>query len=286
MTRCKMDRPERADYLRIFTRHLLMDEDYENLTREEWGSVFLLILHQWTKGGTLPDDREKLAGLARCSQEELDSLTAKWPKLAPVEGQPGRVGIPYVVKEWDLVMGFYDAQAQRSILGVSARLSKGKPKDNPRVTHGSIQGLPAGSPNQDQDQDQDQEVPPTVPLPKKQKQNKKDSLGGDIPKELLDAVGEIVSRCPQQDRDGRAIRIVRGEILTRIQAIQVDHPSASFEILSQCWKDYLDSAPKNIKAPQYFFGKPEHQGPNGANWYPWAKAIYVRRQLAEKGGES
>jgi len=131
-----------------------------------------------------------------------------------------------------------------------------------------------------------EEVPPIVPHPKKQKQNKKDSLGGDIPKELLDAVGGIVSICPQQDRDGRQIRIVRGEILTRIQAIQLEHPSASFEILSQCWKDYLDSAPKNIKAPQYFFGKEEHQGPNGANWYPWAKAIYVRRQLAEKGGES
>jgi len=50
-------------------------------------------------------------------------------------------------------------------------------------------------------------------------------------------------------------------------------------LLTMAWKDYLASDPKSIKAPQYFFGKAEDQGPNGANWYPWAKAIFVRRQM-------
>ena len=83
MARCKMDKPERADYIRIFARHLLTDEDYEHLTRDEWGSVFLFILHQWTKGGSLPDDHAKLAGIARCTPKALADLLAKWPKLLP-----------------------------------------------------------------------------------------------------------------------------------------------------------------------------------------------------------
>ena len=89
--RCKTDKHERADYFRIFAGNLLTDEDYENLTREEWGSIFLLMLHQWTKGGTLPEDPKKLAGLARCSREELHDLMEKWPNLKPCVSQPTKM---------------------------------------------------------------------------------------------------------------------------------------------------------------------------------------------------
>jgi uncharacterized protein YdaU (DUF1376 family) len=141
--KCKMDKPERADFFRIFARHLLTDEEYEHLKREEWGSVFLLMLHQWTKQGSLPTDKVKLASLARCSVEELDSLLERWPKLMPIEGKPDRCGIPYLVREYGLVMEFYQEQSNRGKASVAKR----------RSNHGST----GGSTNQDQDQDEDQD---------------------------------------------------------------------------------------------------------------------------------
>ena len=106
MARCKMDRPQRAEYFRVFAKHLLTDEAYEFLTREEWGSVFLLMMNQWSRDGSLPEDHQKLAIIAKWSIEEL----------------PGRVGIPYLNREWDQVMGFYQEQAIKSAKGVQVRI--------------------------------------------------------------------------------------------------------------------------------------------------------------------
>jgi hypothetical protein len=136
---------------------MLMDEDYENLSREEWGSVFLLMLHQWAKGGTLPDDRRKLAWLARCTPDELDDLLAKWPKLEPVDGQPGRTGIPYLVKEWDQVMGFYETQRLKAARGGAARWPKQEESDARGDAHGDARAMPYQDQDQDQDKDQDQD---------------------------------------------------------------------------------------------------------------------------------
>lgn len=106
MARCKMDRPQRAEFFRVFPRHLLMDEACEFLTREEWGSVFLLMMNQWSRDGSLPEDHQKLAIIAKWSIDEL----------------PGRVGIPYLNREWDQVMGFYQEQAIKSAKGVQVRM--------------------------------------------------------------------------------------------------------------------------------------------------------------------
>jgi len=159
MARCKMDQPERAAYLRVFCAHLLTDEDFETLTRAQFGSACLLMFNAWAKKGSLPADTRKLAALAKCTIEELNELLAIWPKLVPLEDlepetEPGaRVTIPYLWREWCQVMGFYQAQTQRSALGVAARKAMGNPVIDPSVTHGS----PKGIPNQDQDQDQDQD---------------------------------------------------------------------------------------------------------------------------------
>jgi len=122
MARFKMDRPQRAEFFRVFPRHLLMDEAYEFLTREEWGSVFLLMMNQWSRDGSLPEDHQKLAIIAKCSIDELQALMEKWPKLKPIEELPGRVGIPYLNREWDQVMGFYQEQAIKSAKGVQVRM--------------------------------------------------------------------------------------------------------------------------------------------------------------------
>lgn len=155
MSKHKMSRPERMDFFRVFPAHLLTDEDYESLTCTQWGAVFLLMLHQWAKGGTLPDDRHKLAYLTRCSEAELTDLLEKWPKLQAVEGQEGRVGIPYLVREWNQVQTFYLEQQERSSKGVEARKkasqgsTTGLPWDHPAVTHGLPSGSPLGQPTGD-----------------------------------------------------------------------------------------------------------------------------------------
>jgi len=149
----KMAKAERADYFRIFARNLLADEDYENLTREEWGSIFLLMLHQWTKGGTLPKDPKKLASLGRCSREELQDLMEKWPHLQPVDDQPGRVGIPFLVREMATVRCFYTEQKEKSAKAVVARRGSAggrEPLGDPQVTH----GYPVGLLNKDLDQEE------------------------------------------------------------------------------------------------------------------------------------
>lgn len=166
--RCKLDRPERADYFRVFARHLLTDEDYEFLTREEWGSVFLLMLHQWAKGGALPDDPEKLAFLSRCSSvEEWNALVQKWPKLRPIPGCPGKVGIPYLVREWEQVAAFYAKQKARATKGAEARWEEsahknahGHAESAENDAHGhaesiktNAQGHATGMPNKDQDKE-------------------------------------------------------------------------------------------------------------------------------------
>lgn len=91
-------------------------------------------------------------------------------------------------------------------------------------------------------------------------------------------MGEIVEATPRVDASGREIRVVRGELLTRVQGILAAHPSATPDILVLAWKNYLRSGPGKVKAPQYFFGEAEHQAPNAANWYPFARAIFVAAQ--------
>ena len=108
-------RPMKPDYFPVFPLHLLMDEDYEHLTREEWGSVFLLMQHQWIKEGTLPEDHEKLAAIARCSLEQLDALRARWPKLMPVEDHPGRVAIAWLWKEYNRAIGAWEGFREKQV---------------------------------------------------------------------------------------------------------------------------------------------------------------------------
>ena len=262
MTRCKMDKPERADFFRVFARHMLVDEDYEHLSREEWGSVFLLMLHQWSKGGTLPADPRKLAGLARCSENELADLLEKWPKLEVVEGTVDRVGIPYLLREWSQVMGFYEAQTQRSALGVAARLSKGKPMGNPAVTHGSPTGLPVGLPNQDQDKEVPPLSPPSggEPVGRTREGGKRRTKGEILSgfstwtQEVLEALIPSWHREDGPDNDRREIRVsvpATGDVLEEIHRA---HPALPAELTITAAKRYLAEERMRYKSPEYFFG--------------------------------
>lgn len=142
------------------------------------------------------------------------------------------------------------------------------------------------SQEQEQEQEKEQETTPLPPKGGRKRREPKpepvDSLGQPIPVEFVEAVGRIVDACPGEDRDGRKIRVTRGDVLTRLMEIRKNHPAVTLEILVQAWLDYLASQPAHIKAPQYFFGKAEDQGPNAANWMPYARAVYVRMQLEQE----
>lgn len=118
------------------------------------------------------------------------------------------------------------------------------------------------------------------PKPKRRGKIPADDLGAQPPLEVLDAVGRIVELTPQVDSDGRKIRVVRSEVLIRVMRILAEHTSATPGILVQAWEAYLRTEPRMVKAPQYFFGRQEDQGDGAANWYPYAKGIFIARQRA------
>lgn len=126
---------------------------------------------------------------------------------------------------------------------------------------------------------------PQTPNPKSKKRSRVDGLTAEVPMEILLAVNSIMDSTPIEDQGGRKIRAVRAEVLNRVQGILASHTAVAPDDLVEAWRNYLDSNPRSIKAPQYFFGKLENQGPNGANWEPWVQGVFVRRQLAEKAGE-
>jgi hypothetical protein len=211
MVRCKLDRPERAEYLRIFCATLLTDEDFETLTRAQFGSACLLMFHAWAKQGSLPSAPRKLAALARCTMEELEDLRAAWPKLVPLEdmdetAEPGaRVTIPYLWREWQQVMGFYAAQKERSGLGVAARRAKGSPKGCPTESHDEPMGQPmeepvgepSGIPNQAQAQAQAQAKAKEYPLPPR-------GNGKEVPPLVQEWHGRLRGLWPKTQPDGKA----------------------------------------------------------------------------------
>jgi hypothetical protein len=139
----RVERPMKPDYFPVFAANLVMDEEYEGLTRSEWGSVFLLMMHQWIKEGTLPEAPQKLASLAKCSRKELDSLMARWPKLKPVEDQPGRVAIPWLLAEYKRAMSswqdFREKQVERGRKSAEARAAAKAAVVQLRDNHGSTE---------------------------------------------------------------------------------------------------------------------------------------------------
>ena len=209
MGRCKLDRPERAEYLRIFCAHLLTDEDFETLDRAQFGSACLLMFHAWAKQGSLPADPRKLAALARCTVGELEDLRAAWPKLVPLEdlddtAEPGaRVTIPYLWREWQQVMGFYEAQRRRSAQGVAARKAKGSPTGGPveppdepmGQPMDEPEGQPSGIPNQAQAQAQAKAK--EYPLPPR-------GNGKEVPPLVQEWHGRLRGLWPKTQPDGKA----------------------------------------------------------------------------------
>ena len=93
------------------------------------------------------------------------------------------------------------------------------------------------------------------------------------PQEVADAGNTILHATPEEDPDGRKIRIDMAKLAERLDRLCQSSKEITGPMLAKSWEDYLASKPMKIKAPQYFFGdKADNQ--DGANWYPWARLIW------------
>jgi hypothetical protein len=105
----------------------------------------------------------------------------------------------------------------------------------------------------------------------------------------IELVNWVCQTTPVHQPDGAEIRVVAGMVLERIEKILKGNSEVTHELLREAYGDYLASKPRSYKAPQYFFGEEEHQGPNGAHWRTWARAVYLRwrhQQASSSSGPS
>ena len=107
----------------------------------------------------------------------------------------------------------------------------------------------------------------------------------EIPPAIVEAVNAVLVACPKEQPRGKQIgariRLDPGLLADRLEALMNRAPAAlDLSLLQECWLAYLASAPETVKAPQYFFGSKADQDANGANWHPWARQVFRKRNAA------
>lgn len=271
----------------IYASEMLGDEDFISWSPEERGCWITLSARCWADG-SIPADIDRMAKLCGCDTQAMlkhwSSIASKFEKVDGLERYTSR----RIEIERGLAIEKSEKLSRRGKAGAATRWCDEK-RDMLKQCSSNTKAML-----------DDATLPLPLPLPLEKntpltpqggnrgtrtRKVKQDELTEDVPVEILAAVNAIMDMTPSMDRENRKIRAARPEVLIRVQGILSEREKVGPDILVEAWKNYLASDPKSIKAPQYFFGKAENQGENGANWYPWAKAIFVRRQLAEKGGE-
>jgi hypothetical protein len=107
------------------------------------------------------------------------------------------------------------------------------------------------------------------------------------PPDVADAGNAILHSTPEEDPDGRKIRIDMAKLAERLDRLCKSSPEISGSLLAKSWENYLASKPMKIKAPQYFFGD-QADNQDGANWRPWARLIWHQEhkpKVVEKPSE-
>lgn len=268
-------------WFKFWAKEYLSDGKVRALSYEKRGILQTLWAFAWEEV-SIPADHEALGMMLGIPAKAMRSH-CEWINrfFVPVAGDSSRLVSPRLEMERE------EADAK----GAKARESALQ-RWNKRNTNASPDALPPHVPSQcdqgcvsDAGQSHRTEstsTPPTPPRgepkPKRRGKIPADDLGAQPPLEVLNAVGRIVELTPQVDSDGRKIRVVRSEVLIRVMRILAEHTSATPDILVMAWENYLKTRPTKIKAPQYFFGRQEDQGATGANWYPYAKAIFIARR--------
>lgn len=248
----KIERPMKPDYFPVFPMHLLMDEEFEGLDRAEWGSVFLLMQHQWIKDGTLPADTRKLAAMAKCSEAELETLRARWPKLQPVAGQPDRVAIPWLLNEYQRAMAAWEAfrdqqvengrksaEARREKHG-SAQPKRPEPDPEPLPYDGSNHGSNDGS-----DVVRTIPEPPSHPIPSLTIRKEEEPIGSSSA-EAPSAPAAPVAELPCVGSKGLVYRVAQEQVAGWQRAF----PGVDVQAELQKAKAWLDANPTRRKTHQ------------------------------------
>lgn len=271
-------------WFKLFPRDYLTDSKVRMLSREH-RSMLLDLWCYCAMDGSIPADVE---ALARLLGEPVATMRKAMEKLACFfVHQNGALVSMRLQQEADA----YEQKCQK--LRESASKG-GRSKAANAVANARANGTPDAcqtleqtlkqNPAETEAEAEKETTPPAPPRgePKPRRRGKipADDLGVQPPLEVLNAVGRIVELTPQVDSDGRKIRVVRSEVLIRVMRILAEHTSATPGILVQAWEAYLRTEPRMVKAPQYFFGRQEDQGDGAANWYPYAKGIFIARQRA------
>ena len=272
----------------IYASEMLGDEDFISWSPEERGCWITLSARCWADG-SIPADIDRMAKLCGCNAQAMlkhwSSITSKFEKVDGMERYTSR----RIEIERNLAIEKSEKLSRRGKAGAATRWCDEKRDmlkqclSNPKaMLDDATLPLPLPLPLEKNTP----LTPQGVNRGTRARKVKVDELTADVPIEILAAVNAIMDMTPIVDKGDRKIRATRPEVLTRVQGILASHTSITPSDLVEAWKNYLDSSPRSIKAPQYFFGKAENQGTNGANWEPWIKGLFVRRQLVEKGGES
>ena len=254
----------------------LQDGLVDAMTTEELGCSFRLLCRQWVDG-YIPNDPDLIARLCRVNRSAIDKA---WPILS--------MFFPEIEDGTKRANRFMWHEREMTIQAMAKKESDGREAVNKRWSSIRNQKETNRSPIadliQDKDKDKDKELPPLppkggnrLPKPKLKKTNLPEM---DINPEIKELANGIISACPETQPDGKTIRIDTGALVGRLENIletaKTESKPITHSLLSQAWEMYLESKPMAFKAPQYFFGDPKNQGPNGANWIEWARIAYTR----------
>lgn len=280
-------------WFKFWAKEYLADAKVRCLTYEQRGILQTLWAFAWEEGG-VPSDPATLGVMLGIPAKAMRSHC----------GWIGRFFVPHPSDPSKMISPRLEMDREEADNKGSKARESALQRWNKRKANVDANASPNASPNAmrthvptqceqvcvsdaGQGQGTESTTPPTPPRgePKPKRGPRKgkipaDDLGIQPPIEVLDAVGRIVELTPQVDSDGRKIRVVRSEVLIRVMRILAEHTSATPGILVQAWEAYLRTDPRMVKAPQYFFGRQEDQGDGAANWYPYAKGIFIARQRA------
>jgi hypothetical protein len=147
-----------------------------------------------------------------------------------------------------------------------------------------IPNVTGGNDKAEADTELQKEIPPIAPpggatkerRHRKTKAEKVAALSLEFSDEVATLTNDVLDACPSVQPEGGLIRTDPGLLGSRLEGILAQGTGKQItpEILLCAWRLYLESHPKFVKAPQYFFGKQDDQKPDGANWHPWARVAY------------
>jgi uncharacterized protein YdaU (DUF1376 family) len=270
-------------WFKVYAAETLSDENFAAFDATERGIWFTLICHCW-KEGSIPNDQAKLARLCNCTAEAMQlhwDCIAK--RFARIEGSD-RLMSPRL--EFERAESLSKCSQKSHVARTNANIRWNKYKTDMQ-SHCNGNANPMQNDAPQTQIEKNNSTPPTPPQagesPKRKRRSRaerekdKEEEFKVYPQEVVDLTASIVGATPDKDKGGRTIRVDDYTLIFRLNEILSTKKAVDPPLLLQAWVDYVASKPESLKAPQYFFGRQEDNGA-GANWYPYAVAIWHNRK--------